>query len=154
MVEQKEIMIASPIERSTGKGKPPAIVHYDVDLNNRQQNLLNQLTEFNARVIIPKENVSMLDLSALTAKTGDEFALFTNGAKRLIVRGNSETVPITKEEAMRLNSMGYTWSGHTHPGADDFCLQASSGDLEILRCFVQERSVIYNSIGEFSQFWK
>lgn len=152
--EQKEKTISSPIERNTSRGKPTAILHYEIELNNRQQKLLDQLTEFNKRVNLSKEEVSMVDLSALTAKTGDEFAMFTNGSRRLVVRGNSEIVPITKAEAKKLNAMGYTWSGHTHVGSDALSLFASSGDLTILRCFKQERSVIYNSVGEFAQFWK
>ena len=147
--------IDSPIEqRHTGKGKPAAITHYDVELNNRQQRLLEQLPEFDSRVTVPKDDVGMVDLSALTAKTGDEFALFTKGGERLVVRGNSVKVQITVAEARELASMGYTWSGHTHPGTDSFCLFASDGDREILDCFDQLRSVIYNSVGERLEFWK
>ena len=147
--------IDSPIEqRHTGKGKPSAISHYDVELNNRQQKLLNQLPDFNSRITVPKDDVNMIDLSALTAKTGDEFSLFTKGGNRLIVRGNGVMVQITPEEADILSADGYTWSGHTHPGTGYNCLQASQGDMQILGRFNQDRSVIYNSIGEHLEFWK
>ena len=147
--------IDRPIEqRNTGKGKPSAITHYDVDLNNRQKELLEQLPEFNSSVVVSKNNVGMIDLSALTAKTGDEFAMFTKGRERLIVRGNQTKVDITKEDALNLAREGYVWSGHTHPGTDFNCLQASDGDMQILECFKQDRSVIYNSIGERLEFWK
>jgi len=46
-------------------------------------------SEFDSKVIVDKKSVNMADLSALTAHTGDEFALFTKGKDRLIIRGNS-----------------------------------------------------------------
>ncbi len=144
-----------PIEqRNTGKGNPSAILHYDVDLNTRQKALLDSLPEYNSRVTVPKSQVSMADLSALTAKTGDEFAMFTKAGERLVVRGNSYSVKITLEEARGMGADGYTWSGHTHPGTDRNCLMPSKGDIEILNCFNQQRSSIYNSIGEYLDFWK
>ncbi|MCD8127498.1 MAG: phage head morphogenesis protein [Clostridiales bacterium] len=147
--------IDSPIEqRNTSRGKPGAILHYDVELNTRQQSLLNSLQEYDSRVTISKADVSMADLSALTAKTGDEFAMFTKAGERLIVRGNSVKVNITPQEAQKLSAEGYTWSGHTHPGTGRNCLIASRGDVEILKCFDQLRSCIYNSAGEYLEFWK
>ena len=147
--------IDSPIEqRNTGRGKPSAITHYDVALNTRQERLLEQLPAFDSRVTVPKDDVGMADLSALTAKTGDEFALFTKGGERLVIRGDSIKVQITIEEARSMAATGYTWSGHTHPGNDAFCLFASDGDREILACFDQEQSTIYNSLGEHLEFGK
>ena len=147
--------IDSPIEqRHTGKGKPGAILHYDVDLTNRQTTLLDSLPAYDSRVVIKKSDVSMADLAALTAKTGDEFALFTREGERLVIRGSTSKVNIDVQEAIKLAEEGYTWSGHTHPGVDINCLVASQGDIEILKCFKQERSCIYNSLGEYLEFWK
>lgn len=47
----------------------------------------------------------MADLSALTAHTGDEFALFTKGKDRLIIRGNSLMVNLDIEQAKNLQLM-------------------------------------------------
>ncbi len=144
-----------PIEqRNTGKGQPSAILHMGRPLNNRQQKLLEQLPYYRSEVIVSKNSVNMKDLSALTAYTGDEFALFTKGNERLVVRGNSFMVDIGIEQAMELNSQGYKWSGHTHPGIDENCLMASQGDKEILRCFRQDISYIYNSLGARVEFGK
>ena len=96
----------------------------------------------------------MADLSALTAKTGDEFAMFTKGNSRMIARGNSIGVNIDTAEAKRLNKKGYKWSGHTHPGTGINTTIPSSGDKEILQCFDQEQSVIYDSKGNFRTFEK
>lgn len=72
-------MIRSIEQRHTGKGNPNAIITFDDELNHRQTQLLAQLAEFDSRVIVPKSSVNMADLSALAAKTGHEFAMFTKG---------------------------------------------------------------------------
>lgn len=145
--------INKPIEqRNTGKGKPSAIMHFDVDLNNRQQSILDTLPEYNSRVIISKNDVNMTDLAALTAKTGDEFALFTKEGNRLVVRGNQTMVEISQEEAHTMGCEGYVWSGHTHPGTGMNVLQPSDGDYAILNQFNQKSSVIYNSAGQYLIF--
>lgn len=145
--------IEVPIEQQhTGKGNPNAILMFDVELNSRQKKLLDSLPDYDSRVIVPKEAVNMSDLSALTAKTGDEFAMFTRSESRLVIRGNSKEVNIDPEAAKSLNKQGYKWSGHTHPGTSDFVLTASDGDKSVLQCFDQEQSVIYNSLGHFRTF--
>lgn len=145
--------IDSPIEqRHTGKGNPNAILHFSVSLNNRQQKILEDLPEYNSRTTVKKDEVNMADLAALTAKTGDEFALFTKAGERLVIRGNSFMVEITPDEAYGMGKQGYTWSGHTHPGFDFNCLQPSDGDYAILNCFNQDNSAIYNSTGNYIIF--
>ena len=114
--------------------------------------LLDRLPKTGSRVVVRKKDVSMKDLSALTASTGNEFAMFTKGGERLIVRGNAYRTPIGIKDAKELREEGYRWSGHTHPGIDHNCLQASSGDIEVLNVFGQEFSVIYNSIGAYQVF--
>lgn len=147
--------IENPIEQKhTGKGNPNAILHFDIELNNRQNKILEQLPEYDSRIIVDKKAVSMTDLSALTAKTGDEFAMFTKDNERLIIRGNVYKVNIDPQQARELAGQGYRWSGHTHPGIDDNCMISSPGDREILKCFNQELGVIYNSKGHFLTFSK
>lgn len=147
--------IDSPIEQQhTGKGNPNAILTFDTALNNRQQELLESLPEYDSRITVTRESVNMTDLSALTAKTGDEFAMFTRKNERLIIRGNQFKVNINSDEAKMLSDRGYRWSGHTHPGADFSCLQPSDGDYKILDCFTQKVSVIYNAKGQFLTFEK
>ncbi len=145
----------SPIEKKhSNKGRPNGILIFGVPLNDRQQKLLDALPEFNSRVTVPRTSVKMVDLSALTAQTGDEFGMFTRGSRRLIIRGNYYMVDIGIKEAAELNSQGYRWSGHTHPGYDSNCLQASDGDYGILDSFTQKASVIYNSKGQLRTFEK
>ncbi len=147
--------IDSPIEqRNTGKGKPPAMLHMGRPLNNRQLKILKDLPAYDSKIVIAKKRVNMKDLAALTAETGDEFAMFTKGNERLIVRGNKNSVNIDVSKAKELSAAGYKWSGHTHPGFERNCLIASPGDIEILRCFKQSVAYIYNSQGVYLEFGK
>ena len=75
----------------------------------------------------------MSDLSALTAQTGDEFAMFTKGKERLIIRGNAYNVNVDEAFAKELSRLGYKWSGHTHPGTSGNVLIPSVGDKLILK---------------------
>lgn len=145
--------IDSPIEqRNTAKGNPNAILQAGRPLNNRQQKLLDCLTGYDSKTIVSKKSVNMKDLSAMTAYTGDEFAMFTKGNKRLIIRGDSYTVNVDEEFAKELFKRGYKWSGHTHPGMDRNCLVSSPGDILILKAFRQKTSVIYNSKCQYELF--
>lgn len=147
--------IDTPIEQKhTGKGNPNAINTFGVELNNRQKKLLDNLPDFDSRTTVPKESVNMADLAALTAETGHEFAMFTKNNERLIIRGNEKKVNIDVNSAKKLAGEGYRWSGHTHPGTEGICLQASDGDYAVLECFKQKTSVIYNSKGDFRTFEK
>ena len=144
--------INSPIEHGphSGKGEPWAITRHNRPLTNRQQALLNELPLRGSKTEVKKSDVSMKDLSALTAKTGVEFAMFTRGPKRLVVRGVIDKVDVNCERALALKTQGYTWSGHTHVDT----LIESRGDLDILNAFDQKSSVIYNAEGKFREFFR
>jgi len=71
------IMSDSIENRFTGVGQPDDIFRHGLSLDNRQQRVLDELPGTGSKAVFGKEDVSMLDLSALTAKTGDEFAMFT-----------------------------------------------------------------------------
>ena len=160
IIESREVKpmiraIEQPIEQQhTGKGNPNAILTFDVELNNRQAQLLEQLPDFDSRVTVPKNSVNMSDLSALTAKTGQEFAMFTKGQERLIIRGDTNSVNIDIDTARQLAAAGYRWSGHTHPGDSIQSMIASGGDMLVLEQFPQSTSVIYNSKGQYATFGK
>lgn len=138
--------------KRTGVGDPYSIMEYEKPLNRQQQILLDKLPDYGSRATIDKDAVSMIDLSALTAKTDNEFAMFTLGSERLIVRGDTESVPITVQDAAELNRQGYKWSGHTHVGGTKNDLRPSRGDRVILKVFNQPTSVIYNSVGQYQTF--
>ena len=140
------------MSRNSSRGNPSAITHFDVDLNTRQKNLLQQLPNCDSSVIIKKGNVNLKDLAALTAKTGDEFAMFTRGSQRMIIRGNANAVNINDVMARELSNIGFKWSGHTHPGSGINLTLSSRGDRYILSQFNQTQSVILDGRGNFNIF--
>ena len=149
----KNVKINSPIERrNSSKGRPQAINIFGVELNARQKRLLAELPDYRSSVLVAKKSVNMKDLSALTAATGSEFALFTKRGKRLIVRGDMRSVDIGVEAAEELAKSGFKWSGHTHPGTDELTRFASAGDIQVLKAFGQSQSVIYDSNGRYEVF--
>ena len=142
-----------PIDtRQTATGNPSAILHHGADLSDRQKALLKILPRADAETIVHKNDVSMKDLAALTAQTNSEYAMFTRGAERLVVRGDSAHVYITPERARDLKAKGYKFSGHTHIGTGKYDLIPSEGDVTILGCFGQKNSVISLPTGEYAIF--
>ncbi|WP_426343116.1 hypothetical protein ACN9MU_16765 [Pseudoduganella sp. R-32] len=65
-------MIAS----NPATGNPAAIARGMGDLNARQRAVLDQLPEFGSNTIVHK-SFGQKALAALTAQTGDEFAMFS-----------------------------------------------------------------------------
>lgn len=125
----------------------PGEVYFGGELNTRQTRLLDQLPTEGAEVIVPKSAASLRDVAALTAKTGDEFAVLTTGGRRLIIRGNPGSVPLNVDRARELAAQGWRFSAHTHPGPTNAQLTSSIGDRNVLQAFGGSRSAIYNSVG-------
>ena len=150
IINAMEDTIHGPIEF----GRPADVVFAGKELSERQQGLLDSLPGYGSKAVFSKNTVSMPDLAAMTAKTGDEFAMFTRNNERLIIRGDSDQVPLYKSGASKLNEEGYRWSGHTHPGFDAGSLIVSDGDRKILDQFNQNQSVVYNAAGKYVRFGK
>jgi len=124
-------------------------------LNKRQQRILDLLPSVGSQTTVSKKSVSMFDLSAMTASTDNEFAMFTKGSKRLIIRGGVTTTTIDVKTAEKILREGYKWSGHTHVGRKKADLTPSGkyGDMDVLKFLNQNRSLIYNSVGDFEVFY-
>lgn len=116
------------------------------ELNPAQAAVLGQLEGFGSRVIIPKASFGQTDLAALSAATGDEFAMFTAGGRRLIARGDAQGIPIgiADGSAQELAAQGWRWSSHVHP---DGVLRSSSGDRAVLGVFSNSRSAVLDPYG-------
>ncbi len=95
------------MSRNSSRGNPGAIMHFDVELNTRQKKLLQQLSDYDSSIIVNKSDANLKDLAALTAKTGNEFAMFTRGSQRMIVRGNANAVNINGSMAQKLYNSGF-----------------------------------------------
>ena len=144
-----KMSIANPIEnRLRPRGDPAGIANAYAGLNSRQELLLSWLTEVNSRVIVGKSEVSMNDLSALSAATQVEFAMFTRGSQRLIIRGIADKVFVNTDDALLLKGQGYKWSGHTHINKGFAGLVPSDGDIAVLEAFAQRYSVLQNASGQ------
>lgn len=134
-------------------GKPLDIYFGFSGLNARQSNFLSQLPSANSVLQLKKSFINVNDLAALTAHTQNEFAMFTLGSRRLIVRGDRFITNIMGIGSKLLEE-GWTWSAHTHVGKGNASLIASGvhGDLGVLEMFNQQRSLILNSLGSRTIF--
>ena len=128
-------------------GIPAGVAISGDPINARQQRVLNHLKAYDDRFEFNKRDVSMKDLAALTAHEGVEFAMFTKGGKRLVIRGEQNSVNVKPEHAKNLASQGYRWSGHTHPGSDYYTIVPSPGDRGVLEMMTHKHSAIYSSTG-------
>lgn len=148
--------IASSQRMISTSGDPFSIMFEGASLNTGQRAILGQLDGYGSEALFRKGSVGLSDLAALTAYTGDEFAMFTLGGRRLIVRGDAGTVPISIERASQMGELGWRWSGHTHPGTTTSLLMGSPGDMNVMRAFSQttgqNQSVILNSLGDWDTF--
>lgn len=138
------------IQRST-----PAEIHHGYGkLSKRQSTMLSKLPTNKSTMYVKKSDFSVSDLAALTAKTGDEFAMFTLGSRRLIVRGNKQGVSIGDKLLEKIKTENWKWSAHVHPGTSDLVLNASGipGDRLMLATLEQEQSLILNSAGRRNVF--
>lgn len=122
-------------------------------LNKRQRALLAGLGKPGDRLKVHKRGVSQADLIALTARTGNEYAMFTMGSRRLIIRGNAEGFHglLSAKQAQQLAAEGWRFSAHTHPtpkGYDSSAvLRSSGGDRAILAMFRNKQSAIHTTDG-------
>ncbi|MFC5743198.1 hypothetical protein, partial [Dyella tabacisoli] len=146
-VSDSELTIAA----NGANGNPAAISRGLGELNSRQAAVLEQLPEFGSNTIVGK-SFGQNDLAALTATTGDEFAMFSTGGRRLIYRGDFGSVPVTPELAEQLSAQGWRWSSHTHPGFDVGVLRSSPGDQAVLRAMGGNQSAVFNSMGQRGMF--
>jgi hypothetical protein len=139
------------ISATAAVGNPAAISRGYGTLNSRQAAVLELLSEFGSSAIVHK-SFGQRDLAALTAATGDEFAMFSTGGRRLIYRGDAGSVPINPERASQLASQGWRWSSHTHPGFEVGVLRSSPGDQAVLGSMGGNQSAIFNSMGQRGMF--
>lgn len=137
-------------------GKPALIYNTQYGkLSKTQEKILNRLEQDDvAKFNKAKDNISidMQDLSALTAYTGVEFSLFSRNDEYIIVKGTPSGIKIDTKLSAYLINKKYTWTGHTHPGSDYYCLYPSEDDYVTLKAFNQKHSVIYNSVGNYYVF--
>ncbi len=128
------------------------------ELSPRQASLLEQLSETGSNIIIKKNDVNVYDIACLTAKTGNEFAIFTLGGRRMILRGDYKAIEIPRVLTDKLKAEQWKWSAHTHVQPGDLLpsgvgkLREPSdptplGDKDVLATLDQEQSLLLDSLG-------
>lgn len=147
-------LFAQDVPKDILASSPSAIARGYGELSSRQAEILAQLPSDRSIIQVYKSDINVTDLAALTAKTGDEYAMFTLGSRRLIVRGNSMGIRIEDQLFDKLQNESWTWSAHVHPGTSDVVLNASGfpGDRAVLDTLGQSRSLILNSAGRRNVF--
>jgi RHS repeat-associated protein len=113
----------------------------EASLSARQTAIHRALPDPGATGSFAKKAVSMADLRSISRVTGDEYSMFTLGARRFVIRGYGNEIVASDALASDLNAGLYgRWSGHTHPPGSS--LDASTFDRHWLPR-EQERSAIW-----------
>ncbi len=142
---QPVISASTPAEIAWGTGK----------LSSRQNALLEALPSVGSELRLHKSMINTTDLAALTAYTGNEFAIFTRGSQRLVVHGDVTNMGLSVKQLKSFKEQGFKFSAHTHPTNTTlgrYVLDASGGDRLALEIFGQERSLILDSLGRRNIF--
>jgi hypothetical protein len=117
-------------------------------LSKRQAAIHSALSEQGAFSMFPKRGVSMSDLRAIGRVTGDEYNMFTNGGRRLIIRGEGNAVEVSLGMYDDLlNGVYGRWSGHTHPPG--YSLIPGPADRPFLSQMNQRASGIWGDEGHY-----
>ena len=140
--------ISSPIETAKTDYKTLATSSF-ANLTNRQKAIDEKINDVGSLYSFKKKDIKMSDLISLTAINGCEYAMFTKGSERIIIRGTRYS---TSDGAtlISLAKQGYRWSGHTHPFND--WPAPSNGDIETLKLFKNKKKIVYNSFGKATVF--
>ena len=123
-----------------------------VPLKEKQQKIYFAISERGSSVILRKKEVALEDLAALTAFSGDEFAIFTKGYRRMVVHGTPTGCNIYGKDADLLLNEQWEWTGHSHPTTGKRVLP-SNDDIKTLSRFTwQKKSSIINLDNITSEF--
>ena len=122
-------------------------------LSEKQKELLSKISKPGDYLICRKKDVKIKDIAYYTAITGNEFAIFTRGNERLIIRGTHTRTRID-QIWNKLKTEGWKFSAHTHPGLSENSLRPSTDDGIVLQELGQEQSVTLNPAGEHKRFNK
>lgn len=123
-------------------------------LSEADARILETIAERFSWTEVPTEAADIYTLAALTARTGDEFAMFARGNVKIIMHGASANgMPWTlpNDLARRVFDEQLRWTGHSHPTTMD--LKASDDDRKTLAVFKwQKKSTIVDLTGKTISF--
>lgn len=123
-------------------------------LSEADARILETIAERFSWTEVPTEAADIYTLAALTARTGDEFAMFARGNVKIIMHGagaNGMPWTLPKDLARRVFDEQLRWTGHSHPTTMD--LRASKDDRKTLAVFKwQKKSTIVDLTGKTIPF--
>lgn len=119
-------------------------------LDKRRKNILAQIRKPGEYHRYSQGEISIRDLSYLSAATGHEFALFRSKREDILVRGDSKSCNIVGEIGEEILNKHYKWIAHSH--VDGGVLAASIADRKTLERLHQASSVIVGIDGEETTF--
>ena len=123
-------------------------------LSETDSAILSQIEARFSWAQVPVESADIYTLAALTAETGDEFAMFARNNVKIVLHGASadgRAWSIPEDLARRIFDEQLRWTGHSHPTTEN--LQPSVDDRKTLRLFTwQEKSDIVDLHGKTISF--
>ena len=122
-----------------------------VNLKARQEAIYQKIPNRNDAEIFRKKHVNIKDLAALTAYTGDEFALFYKGKRAIVVHGSPSNCNVYGETYDTIIREKWVWIAHSHPTTTK--LKPSPSDVDSLKLFTwQKESSIIDLKGKIINF--
>lgn len=120
-------------------------------LSMKHKLLLSKTPKKLSWCLMKAKKVDITDLPALTAATGDEFAIFEKGKHRILLRGSGPNWEIPDDLWETIVKEKWRWNGHSHPVKGKAI--ASAEDRKTLRLLTwQNESYIINLQGEIFEF--
>ena len=120
-------------------------------LRRRHKFLFDKVPEVGNWARVKNHQASLEDLAALTAFTGDEFALFSARGYKIIYHGKRKRWNIPNEVFEEICKKKMVWEGHSHPYSGD--LMASPEDIKTLKLLTwQKKSSIIDVEGNTKTF--
>lgn len=123
----------------------------DITLRKKQKEVLKKVPKAGDWNYFRNKEVDIKDLAALTAATGDEFALFAGKNGKIVIHGNSMKWNIPEEAWNEIKNNQMIWIAHSHPTITK--LRESPEDIETLKLFTwQKKSSIIDLQGNIKEF--
>lgn len=120
-------------------------------LNRRHKFLFDKIPEVGSWTRVKTHQASLEDLAALTAFTGDEFALFSAKGYKIIYHGKKRKWDIPNDVFEEICNKKMIWEGHSHPYPGD--LSSSPEDRKTLSLLTwQKKSSIIDVEGTTKTF--
>lgn len=123
----------------------------NVTLRKKQKKALSKIPKPGDWSHYRNKEITTEDLAALTAYTGDEFALFSGKNGKIVIHGNSIKWNIPQDAWREISETKMIWESHSHPTIN--FLRESAEDIETLRLFTwQKKSCIIDLKGNVKEF--